>query len=456
MAHAQLKPLDAAYLFESRRGPHLDRVGFWVFDTGSGTPPTRTQVAAHLRDRSKFIETLNRRIVDVPFNLDYPYWVVGGPLAEQVSHDDRVGLEWNDFLATIGDLAAMQMDPATHAWRIHVFYQVRNAPGTTGPATIVVLQGSHALVGGPSIAAVAFALFGDPKEPLTVPGIEPAGTQVNRFVAAVRGAARTPSAIVRYLRMVRSAQRDAARDQQTPVVRRTATIVNSGAGNRRTARVLRLDVDSLKRKDLTLTAVLLTVVSRALQDFLDECDGGHPGDLAAMVTIALTAAPESLGVNRIGGAVVDLHPSIGNLAERAAAIQESLNQGIERGSGERAVENLKLANAIPSVMYPLVSNQIRKKAGAARSRGEVHLHTVVSSINFGGPMPLELLGSPLAFSAAYPPLTAEAGLTHGLIGAGPQSSLSILAAPATVPDIDRYVRCLEAALAEIAAELPPR
>ncbi|MDV2478274.1 DUF1298 domain-containing protein [Rhodococcus zopfii] len=175
-----------------------------------------------------------------------------------------------------------------------------------------------------------------------------------------------------------------------------------------------------------------------------------------MVTIALTAAPESLGVNRLGGAVVDLHPWVGNLAERAAAVQASLKRETERGSSERAVENIRLANAIPSVLYPLVSTQGRRRAATARSRGAMRLHTVVTSINFGGPMQLKLLGAPLAFSAAYPPLTAEAGLTHCLIGAGPQSSLSILASPATVPDIDLYVRCLESALAEIVAELVPR
>ncbi|MDV2478273.1 hypothetical protein F8M49_27880 [Rhodococcus zopfii] len=215
----------------------------------------------------------------MPWHLDYPYWVEGGPLTEQLAHDDRIGLDWIDFLDVVGDLAAMQMDPCTHAWRIHVFYEVRNVPGTSGSATIVILQGSHALVAGPSIAVVAWALFGDPQEPLTVPGIEPAGERVNRFLAAARGVVRTPPAIARYMLMVRRALRDAARDPQTPAVQvadRTATVLNREAGARRTARVLRLDVDALKRKDLTLTAVLLTAVSRALQDYLDACDGGAP------------------------------------------------------------------------------------------------------------------------------------------------------------------------------------
>lgn len=458
MGSSRLKPLDAAYLFESRLGPHLDRVGFWVFDNRTHTLPTRAAIDAHLRDRAPFIATLNRRIVEIPAHLDYPYWVVGGPLGEQVRHHDPAGLDWDAFSEVVADLAATEMDPRTHAWRIHVFHGVRGVPGTLGPATIIVLQGSHALVAGPSIAAVAFALFGDPHEPLQVPGIEPAGERVDRYRVAWRGLISAPLALVRYLRLMRDELRRARTDAPPgPAAEgRTATVLNRTAGRRRVARVLLLDVATLKRKDLSLTTVLLTAVSVALQQYLDECHGGCPGDLATVVTIALKTAPETLGVNRLAGAVVDLHPTIDDLPTRAAAIGTSLKEARTRHSDDRSADSIRIVNALPSVLYPLVSRSARRHARAARSRGTVRAHTLVSSIDVGGPVALELLGAPLVFSAAYPPLTAEVGLTHCLIGAGDRSSLAVLASPDTVPEIDRYTALLESALSTVSEGLAPR
>ncbi|MFD0454400.1 hypothetical protein ACFQZK_29985 [Rhodococcus aetherivorans] len=151
-----------------------------------------------------------------------------------------------------------------------------------------------------------------------------------------------------------------------------------------------MDVDTLKRKNLTLTGVLLTGISHALQRYLDEEAGGCPPDLAALVTIAMTAAPTDLGVNRLAGAVVDLHPEIESLPVRAATVQASLERERRINSNEVAVERIRLVNQLPSVLYPWLSRQGRRRGRAAKARGIARLHTVVSSINFGGAAPWSL------------------------------------------------------------------
>ncbi|MGI1846348.1 wax ester/triacylglycerol synthase domain-containing protein [Rhodococcus sp. SJ] len=462
MFPTQLKPLDAAYYFESELQPHLDRVGCWVFESDPERVPSPAEVTAYLRRRTPFLATLDRRIVRVPAYLDYPFWVTDhAPIEQRLVHRDH-GLDWSEFLTAIGELAATAMDARSHAWRVHVFYGVRRVPGVEAAATIVVLQGSHALLAGPSIAAVASVLFGDPHEPVTVPGLGPAAERVNRFAAAARGLARTPAGLVRYAVALRAAVR-AVKERQAegsaelaPSRERALTPLNGRCGDRRTARVVRLDVDALKRKNLTLTSVLLTGISLALQRYLDEDGGGCPPDLAALVTIAMTAAPTDLGVNRLAGAVVDLHPEIESLPARAATVQASLERERRINSNDAAVERIRLVNQLPSVLYPWLSRQGRRRGRAAQAHGIARLHTVVSSINFGGAAPWSLAGAPLAFAAAFPPLTFEAGLTHCFIGAGHQSTLSILTSPDVMPRADRYVLLLEDAFAEITGSLVPR
>ncbi|WP_068162119.1 WS/DGAT domain-containing protein [Rhodococcus phenolicus] len=453
---SQVQPIDAAYVLEADRGHHLDPVNFWVFDSGAEVPPTAAEVTEHFRRRAPFYGQMNRRFVGVPANLDHAYWVADElPIEERVVHDERVGLDWASLLDAIDGLAADALDARATAWRIDVFHQVRDVPGATATATVVVFRGNHSLISGPIVHPLWEGFFGNGTEAVHFPGLGPAVPRVNRALAAARGIARAPRAAVRYVRTMRAAVRDAKQAQaagipgSAPPPNLTPTGLNRDPGDRRTLLVLRLGRIGPLPRNVTVTALALTALSVALQRYLTETDGQCPPDLTAFVTLAVGAAPETLGVNRIGWTDVALHPGIVSLPERTTAVQASLAEG-RAAATAATLRRLHDATAIPSFLLPIELAANRRRLQA---RTSPRMHTVLTSIRVADTTPWAMAGRRLLFGAGSPPLTSEAGLIHGLFGLGDDLTLTVMTSPDVMPDAQRYATLLEGAFAEVASTI---
>lgn len=455
---SHVQPIDAAYVLEADRGHHLDPLNFWVFDAGSGTPPTAAEITEHFRRRAPIYAELNRRFLAVPGHLDHAYWVADDlPVEQRLVHDDRVGLNWPALLDVLEDLAADSLDARETAWRLDVFHGVRDAPGATGPATVVVFRGNHSLISGPIVHPLWEAFYGHGTEPVHFPGLGPVEPRVNPVLAAARGLARAPRATIRYVRTIRAAVRDAKQAQaggaagSAPAPELTSTRLNRDPGDRRTLLVLRLGrVGSLPR-GVTVTALALTTISLALQRYLTETEGRCPQDLTAFVTLAVGAAPESLGINRIGWTNVLLHPDVDAIPERAAAVQASLVEGREAATAA-SLRRLTDATSIPSFVLPRELAASRRRLEA---RPAPRMHTVLTSIRVNDATPWALAGRPLLFGAGCPPLTSEATLIHGLFGLGDDLTLTVITSPDVMPDEQRYATLFEEAFAEVLEEVRP-
>lgn len=444
----QVPPADATYVLEADHGHHLDPLFFWVFDSGAGAPPGADEITEHFRTRAPSYAQLERRFVDVPLHLDRAYWVADDrPVEQRIVHDERTGLGWTELHDALGQLAATPLDARATAWRIDVFHGVRDVPGTSTPATVVVLRGNHSLITGPITNQLWEGFFGNSTEPVRFPGLGPAAPHVGRILAVARGIARVPRATARYVRAVRGAARaratGAAGSATPPDLAPTG--LGRDPGTRRTLLVLRWGRPGPLPTGFTVTALALTTISVALQRYLAEVDGQCPPDLTAFVTLAVGTAPETFGVNRIGWTDVALHPEVGTILGRAAAVQAALRERRESATAE-SLQYLTDTSAIPSFLLPveLAANQRRVQA-----RRAPRMHTVLTSIRVADTTPWALAGRPLLFGTISPPLTSEATLTHGVLGHGDDLTLTVLTSPEIMPDARRYAALLEAAFEEV-------
>jgi len=448
---SQVRPIDATYVLEADRGHHLDTLLFWVFDSGTGTPPTAAEITEHFRRRAGFWAPMNRRFVGVPGHLDHAYWVADDrPVEDRVVHDRRTGLDWQALIRVLEQLAATPLDVRATAWRIDVFHDVRNVPGTTTPGTVVVLRGNHSLITGPILNPLSEALFGDRTEPVHFPGLDPVVPRVNRALAAARGITRAPRATVHYLRTMGAALRDArtAAQGSAPPASLTRTVLNSEPGDRRTLLVLRLGRAGSLPTGFTVTALALTAMSVALERYLTDVAGQCPPDLTAFVTIAFADEVQAVGINSIDWADVALRPDIDSIRERAAAVLASLVERREAASVRRLTDT----NAIPSFLLPVELAAHRRRVDA---RLGPRMHTMLTSIRIGGDGPWALAGRPMLFGTLCPPLTSEATVTHGLIGLGDDLTLTVLTSPEIIRVPQRYAAHLETAFEEVATALRP-
>lgn len=95
MRASQLRFFDAVAYLASRSYVNTDWMAFWVFDARDGKPPSPAEIAAHFRQRAGLSEFLNRRIADVPGQVDYPYWITDPDEVENhFSHDTSIDVEW--------------------------------------------------------------------------------------------------------------------------------------------------------------------------------------------------------------------------------------------------------------------------------------------------------------------------------------------------------------------------
>src|SRR5690606_9403428 len=131
---------------------------------------------------------------------------------------------------------------------------------------------------------------------------------------------------------------------------RSRTGFNRRVGPERAMRTFPLRLQDVRIPGVTVTAVGLTAISRAMQRYLDERGETCPDDLAAYVTIAVPEATV-MGVNRVGADVVDLSPALPDLAGRTEAVDATLRVRRRSASSRRELNRLELVDRLPSRVY---------------------------------------------------------------------------------------------------------
>jgi hypothetical protein len=184
----------------------------------------------------------------------------------------------------------------------------------------------------------------------------------------------------------------------------------------------------------TVTVGVLAAISTALSDLLDEC----PASLGAEVPMAKPGAP--LGYNHFGNVVVGLYPQLPQ-QDRLQRIATDLANGRRRFGHPATRASDRAFAAMPAA---LLRWGISKFDASVRP-AEVSGNTVVSSVNRGA-ADLSFGGAPVVLTADYPGLSPVMGLTHGVHGIGDTIAVSVHAAKSAVPDVDAYLRLLDAVL----------
>jgi hypothetical protein len=388
----------------------------------AGVPDDLAQAIGVIRGRAADCAEFRVRIRDGSA-LTYPSWVSGLVGVDQLSARELDDNSWAGCLAAVGGLADEQLDARVWPWRLIVFTPVEGAPGVSGPATVAVVQMSHAFADGVRSSALAARLFGRADE------IAPVATQRLRGVLLPwRGL------------VAARAHRQLVRDTEAGLVppqapTRAALRTNTPPAGTRSVRTLIRHRDRLACP--TVTVGVLCAVSTALSEHL-RAMGDDPSTLGAEVPMAKTVAREAN--NHYGNVGVGLYPELG-IGERAMRIAADLADRRRRAQHPAMRADSRAYAAMPA---PLLRWGVARFDPTVRSP-VVTGNTVVSSVN-RGQADLRFGGAPVAFTAGYPALSPMMGLTHGVHGMGDTVAVSVHAAESAIGDVDEYVARLDAAL----------
>ncbi|MDQ1181025.1 WS/DGAT domain-containing protein [Rhodococcus sp. SORGH_AS_0301] len=433
----RLTATDARMYWLSRRLPS-DQFLLYAFDGVLDDPDA---VATALVRRARAVGGLSVRLRETRWTADYPYWVPTEVTRDRVRV--HAGGMWQDCLDRVAETFGDQVEPRREPWRVHLYPCVDGVPGTTGSATVLVLQIAHALGDGGRVSALARALLSDELSAAVRTVV------VSAPLAVARGAVELPARVIGMVRRAREAVvADRRRTADTaagvipgPPLPRAPTLLSRPAGGTTRIRCVVCPASDLRTDTVSVTVAALVVVSDAMSRHLASLGEPVPDDLGAEVMIAIPGESRTTAAaNAFHNAGVDLHPSVQDLRARARAIDDSLQDRRRRlehpafGVGDRATET------VPAV---IVRRDV-DRADLSVAPTTVAGHTVVSSVN-RGVADLTLSGRPVVLSAGFPALSPTVGVTHGVHGIGDVVTLSIVTSD-DVMDADAYTDCLREAV----------
>ncbi|MGW0051983.1 wax ester/triacylglycerol synthase domain-containing protein [Nocardia nova] len=469
-----LTPQDATRFWLSRRACNDLFLLYCFDDAGWSADALRAAVIA----RSAEIPELSVCVREHRFA--YPAWEPADfDEAQVVVHTSEEPL-WTTVEASLGEILAHSVPARRYTWRIHLYRGVRDAPGGSGPALVVVLQLSHALADGKRAAQIARELLrgsdaaargiAEPGD-----GSDRVGSSIGamvdrhhgrraraRFASSVETLAVEALALLSFLpgmaRTVRRGFVAAGADRELNSLAEAGEIPPAApnfaptrlnrppAPEHRAVRVIA--GESLHVPGYTVTVVALTAISVAMSRYL-AARGESADPLGAQVSMALPVVTDRKAVphNNYRDLGVDLCVAEPDLRLRARRIAAALAERRIRATHPLQSARDRVTDAIPA---PVLRRDI---AGYPLDLvpDRISGHTVLSSVH-RGEADLSIAGGAVRFTAGFPALGAVMHLTHGLHGLGTTVTLSVHADPQVV-DVDDYVRILRGAVREVGTRL---
>jgi WS/DGAT/MGAT family acyltransferase len=455
----RLTSFDTSFLANEKANGHM-AIGALLMCEGNA--PSEDDFLAHIRSRVHHLPRLRQRLLYPPLGLGTPFWV-DHPDFDIHQHLSRVALpapgSEAQFQELVGELLAPPLDRAKPLWELIL------VEGFEDERFAVVYKTHHAMADGISAVDIGMLLFDvEPKprpsrdEAPWTPAPTPSRTALVGHAGAGIGAT-----LRRLLRWLGRALREPTRARRRAVdgltglwevtwnLARPAPRVplNTAIGPRRGMCWASFDLPDFKHvKNAlggTVNDVTLAVVAGALRRWLLERDVVVDGlELKALVPVSIRTENEhgELG-NKLTAMRGPLPVGIADPVERLAAVSAAMDalKGSKQPLGAEAIWGLN--DWFRDFAPPLLL------APTAAINFSTRLFNLLVT-NFPGPqMPFYVLGRKLIHVYPIGFLAKDHALAIAILSYNGQVGFGLLADPDSVPDAERIVAHLAAAVEEL-------
>jgi WS/DGAT/MGAT family acyltransferase len=459
----QLNQQDSMFLFsESARMPmHIASLHVYNPSTAS-KPITFERILDHVRSRLPLARVLRRKIVRVPFDADYPYWVEDDAFDLEF-HVRNIGLPAPGNMRTLWRMASrlhsIPLDLDRPPWEIYIIEGLR-APDFPPESLALYIKVHHSAIDGISGIELMGALNDldpagrDDPEDSWMPEMTPAPavllmrTGVNLLVRPGRFYGRMLRSAPG-MRPVRWGARAARNTQTSPITR-----LNAPATTHRVAGGFRFELATAKRirsaaPGSTVNDVVLAIVGGGLRRYLQSTGDLPATSLLASVPISMRTEKEAgLPGNMISMMIVSLGTDIADPLERLKVIQQSTAQSKEVGNAVEARTLAESGQLMPGALIGLAARSIT--ASGVRGVTSMLGNICVSNVP-GSQVPLYLCGARMESYYGLGPVYDHLGPLHMVVSYMGRLHLSVTTVREVVPDLDDYVAGLESSFDELLA-----
>lgn len=457
----QLTGQDASFLYTETPKTPMHIGGIMIYDpsTVDGGKQRFKDILGFIEERLHLAKTFRQKLVEVPFNLDHPYWI-GDKDFDLEYHVRHIRLpepgDWRQLCIQAARLHSRPLDLTKPLWEFTIIEGLDAIPGLPKGSYAMVSKIHHACIDGVSGADITEVLHSVDIEPEVPPAPdEPWKGEAapNPLELMTRAQISNMTQPMKFAEMMARAVPAMGRFQEGLWNKKyevNATVPKTRFGGRVTAhRVFEgrnFDLQEIRTMknavpDATVNDVIVTICGGALRKYFAAHDEQPEDSLIAMAPISVRPAGDkhALG-NQVAAMTIKIGNEIADPLERLAAVHDN------------AAEQKAMTNAVGAKLMTDLSQFVPSTtaAMAARLYTELGLSDSMAPpfncviTNVPGPQfPLYSAGAKLVTQFGLGPLFDGMGIFFPVFSYNGQITLSVNSCREMMPDPEFFGQCLQ-------------
>ncbi|MEO1221401.1 MAG: wax ester/triacylglycerol synthase family O-acyltransferase [Pseudomonadota bacterium] len=457
--------MDSSFVaLESPNSPmHIGNLLIYNPETAPGGFVRFKDIIEFFRSRLQLSKTMRQRLVRVPFDLDYPYWIED-PDFDLEYHLRHVALpkpgDWRQLCIQTARIHARPLDLNRPPWEFTVVEGLDNVPGYPPGCFAFVTKVHHAAIDGMSGIDLMEAIHTlaphapppnkpDDWKPEKIPGpMELLGkSYINGLINPLkqaRVAAQAVPGVANAIKGLIARDFKVTSDYVPPRTRFNRSIsphrvVEGQRFPLEDIKIIRALAPDLKTK---VNDVALTIIGGALHKYLTAKDDLPKTTMTAMAPISVRSSDEKSDMgNQVSAMIAPLGTHIADPAERLAFVfgRTSNSKAMTNAIGARTMTEVSKVNPL---LYMALGAQLFNRVSIAH-RLAMPFNTVVTNVP-GPPIPIYSAGAQLeSMALSLICLTDGLGLAHVVQSYCDEAYISFTACRDIMPDPEFYSQCLK-------------
>ena len=467
----QLQGMDSSFVaMESPNSPmHIGSVLIYNPATAPGGFVRFKDILSFLESRMQLSKTMRQRLVRVPFDLDYPYWIED-PDFDLEYHVRHVALpkpgDWRQLCIQAARIHARPLDLDRPPWEFTVIEGLDNIPGFPAGCFAFVTKVHHAAIDGMSGIDLMEALHTleadtpppaapDTWKPEKVPNpVELLGkSYFNAILNPLKQAqvaAQAVPGIANAIKGLISKDFKLTSEYVAPRTRLNRTISPHRVVEGRSFPLADIKAIRALEPEAKVNDVALAIIGGAMRKYLGSKDDLPKATLTAMAPISVRSKTEKGDMgNQVAAMIAPLGTHIEDPTERLRYVYDKTknSKAMTNALGARTMTEVSKVNP---ALYMAMGAQLFSRVRLAHR--VMPFNTVVTNVP-GPPVHIYSTGARLeSMALSLICLTDGMGLAHVVQSYVDEAYISFTACRDIVPDPEFYAECLQESFEEMLAQ----
>ena len=461
----QLSAQDASFIYQDTPATPMHVASVAILDPSTSPygPLTLEAVMGFYEERLHLMPTARRRLINVPFGLDHPYWIEDGGFDLEY-HIREVGLpaphDWPALYTLAARILSRPLDMSRPPWEAYLVHGLDRLEGVPHGCVGLLFKTHHCAIDGASGLEMALALADLAPEMAPVPPpsepwcADPVPDDGELLVRSWGNAMLRPLQIAEFLATATPAAPalpDAMRQELPAATPVPKTRFNAPVSAHRVVGFERFSLDEVRAvknevAGATVNDVALTLCGGALRRYLQEKIELPQDSLLAMAPISVRKASAEYGQgNAVSAMFVTIGTHIEDPVERLEHVRDTTSAAKQMANAVGADTMLRYNEFMPAAVSNLAQRLTSEFARANQAAPAFNC----SITNVPGPqVPLFTMGCRTVTTIGYGPVTHNMGLIMPISSYCGEFTISFTSCRDMIPDPDFFMACIRRSFEE--------